>query len=224
MMAVGDQHVVGASTCWIAAIRSESVTRSTMCSTPSSVTVPTGSPGSASSAVSPEARDSPQTGDRFALRGPGQVEPVGGRLGGGALVRQHAASPLVGDLETPEHPGDVAGGAAVVGEPHPVDGERRLVVGHQDPVAGATPGAARPPARTGPVAPAGHVDPGDVVLRPGLQRVDLGIGQHVVGRRDQRGQVVGGVTQGSGRAGTQARDLRVPCAMPVQRYGPATRQ
>ncbi len=149
-----------------------------------------------------------QAPDRGQVRpgGPGQVEPVGGGLRRGALVRQHAAGPLVGDLQTTEHTGDVPTGSAGVGESHPVERVAGHLVGHQDtgapPVleqAGGLSIAVRPTPR--------HVDAGDVVLRLGLQGIDVGVGQHVVRRSHERVQVLGGVAEGAegleGRHGVQ---------------------
>ena len=107
-MAVGDQHIIGASLSRMAAIRCGSVTRSTTCSTPASITAPRTSPGSASKSVKPVDSESPQTGDRLAavarVRSRRSVDAWG-------VVRscgKDAAGLKINDLQRAEHPGDVA--------------------------------------------------------------------------------------------------------------------
>ena len=104
VVAVGDQHVV-ARRAWsrIAAMRAGSVTRSTTCSTPSTVTAPTGSPGSASSSGQPGGQRQAPDRRQVGVGRPRQVEPVGRGLGRRALVGEHAAGALVDDLEPAEH-------------------------------------------------------------------------------------------------------------------------
>ena len=105
----------------------------------------------------------PPHGRQVGLRGSGEIEPVGRRLGGHPLVGEHPAGALVDDFEAAQHAGDVALGARRVGEPHAVDRERRgVVVLHH---AGVDPLVER--RRSGEI-PVGalrllrHVDVGDV--------------------------------------------------------------
>ncbi len=79
-------------------------------------------------------RQSPD-GRQVRPRRPGQVETIGRRLRGRALVGEHAAGTLVDHLERADDANEVARGAGGVGEPHAVDRERRLVVGVSTPSA-----------------------------------------------------------------------------------------
>ena len=100
VVAVGDQHVVAADRgSLMAAIRSGSATRSTTCSTPSTVTEPTSSPGSAQQLGEPgRQREAPHR-RQVGVGRPRQVEAVGRRLRRGALVGEHAAGAVVDDLQ-----------------------------------------------------------------------------------------------------------------------------
>ena len=132
------------------------------------------------------ANDRPHTGDRLAFGRPCQIETVGLRLRCGALVGEHASGSLVDDFEPTEHTHDLALAPGLVGERHPVQGERRLRIAHQHPVGHPLPqpvGGRLVPAVA--VALTRHVDVDDVVLAPRLERVDVGLGQHVVRRCDQ---------------------------------------
>jgi hypothetical protein len=111
---------------------------------------------------------------------------------------QYATGALVDDLQTADHAGDVPSGAAVVGEPHSIDGEGRPVVGDQYPVAAPRlQGVGRDGVSIRPAA--GHVDADDVVAGASLERIDVGIGEHVVRGRDHRSEIVGGVAEGGER-------------------------
>ena len=130
---------------------------------------------------------------------PREVEAIGGRLRCRAFVGEHAARTLVDDLQATEHAGDVALAAGGVDEPHPVDRERRPIVGDEhtggDPAAEPFAGVGVP---TVTVAFAGHVDVHDVVTMAGGEGVDVSLRQHVVGGRDhvvETSRLVGGVAE-----------------------------
>ena len=112
----------------IAAMRFGSVTRSTMCSTPSTVTDATASPGSVSSSVRPSASDSPQIGDMLARVARGEIEAIGRGLGGDPLMGEDPALAVGSDLEPTEDADDAPWGAARVGESQSVEGECGLIV------------------------------------------------------------------------------------------------
>ena len=92
----------------MAAMRSGSVTRSTTCSTPSTVTAPTGSPGAVEQGGQPGGQRQAPDGREVGVRRPREVEAVGRRLRRRALVGEHAAGALVDDLEAAEHADEVA--------------------------------------------------------------------------------------------------------------------
>ena len=116
-----------------------------------------------------------------------EVEPVGRRLRRDALVGQHTAGALVDDFEAAEHTDDVTVGAGRVGEPHPVDRERRGVVGdeHRPSSIHVLQRVGGPLVPVGPVGFPGDVDVGDVVDAPRPELVEVGVGQHVVRRGDE---------------------------------------
>ena len=103
---------------------------------------------------------------------------------------QHAAGALVDDLEPAEHADEVAARPGGVGEAHPVERERRLVLTHERAV-----GEPRAQEGAGVVVAVGaaarHVDVDDVVLVASGEGVDVGVGQHVVGRREHGVEVDG---------------------------------
>ena len=65
---------------------------------------------------------------------PGEVEPVGGGFGRGALVRQNTLGALVDDLQRSDDTDRAARSAAVVGELDAVQGQRGRSIANQDPV------------------------------------------------------------------------------------------
>ena len=183
----------------MAATRSGSVTRSTTCSTPSTVTVPIGSPGWTSSVGETAGQRQPPHRGEVGVRRPGQVEAVGGGLRRRALVGQHTAGALVDDLQAAEHADEVAPGARGVGEPHAVERERRLVVADHRGVGDPRPQQVASQ-RVAVRPAAGDVDVDDVAGVAGLEGVDVGIRQHVVRRGDDGGEVDGwGVADGTER-------------------------
>ena len=81
---------------------------------------------------------------------------------------------------------DVPVRAGGVGEAHPVDRERRGVVGHEH--RRVDPGLQRvggPLVPVGSVGFPGNVDVGDVVDAPRPEFVEVGVGQHVIRRSDE---------------------------------------
>jgi hypothetical protein len=154
-------------------------------------------------------RQTPDGGE-VRLRRPGQVEPVGRCLGGDALVGEHAAGALVDHLETAEHPGDVASGAGGIGEAHPVDRERRpRVVLHDAGVDPLPQRRRRPNVAVGTLRLAGNVDVGDVEAAASAELVEIGVGEHVVGRGDDIVDVPVAVAQG-GEGSETGHDDRMP--------------
>ena len=133
------------------------------------------------------------------MRRPGEVEAVGRRLGGGALVGQHAAGALVDDLErrrSRRRARALAPVASMKRMRYSVNvGARRRPACRRRSSRRSVAGRAL--VAVGAVALARDVDVDDVVLGRGRQRVEVGVRQHVVRRGDdvverQRGVAEGG--------------------------------
>ena len=184
----------------IAATRAGSLTRSTRCATPSTVTSPTSSPAGASSSLSPAAKESPHTGDRLArvalVRSRRSVEAFG-------VVRSWGSTPPAPSSTTsnaPITPTRSRSEPDGIGETHSVHGERRLVIAHQDAVVDPlTQQRGGAPVAVG--AARRDIDVDDVVRRPGAVLLHLLGGHHVVRRGDEHVEGLGGrgVAQGAER-------------------------
>ena len=130
-----------------------------------------------------------------------QLEAVALRLRQRALVGHHVA-PGVVEAERADHPGGALREAVVAGEVHPVDRERRRVVGDEHAV-----GAPLRQRRGGAVVAVGEDQPDRIVRVARHQRGTRFGFDHVVGWGAHRGDVGGAVTDsGEGKKFGHGRD------------------
>ncbi len=164
-------------------MRSASESRSTTCSTPSTVTAPIGSAGSTSRSVRPVASDSPHTGDRLAfvalVRSSRSVDALG-------VVRSWGSTPPAPSSTTSSPPSTPTRSRRT-----PVASVKRIrysvKVGESSCTSTPSASHVRSSAarrRVALGAAAGHVDVDDVARVAGSERIDVGIRHDVVGRGD----------------------------------------